>query len=692
MPNFEVTVATLVENKLSAEHPNLVQYRQSFVLLDFDEDEQQAFGVYRLTIGSVPCLMPAVYRKGELAALDILIIRDTKMFVPAIDGWINVISTAGVKELGELMPKGGKKQGVGPSQVTMTLHQFPFALKTAKSLLTQAEYDALTSGLQDASAKDIFDVLAFQPVPTFVHKNASATELVSYAMDRRPKFRDYLADRFTDEFVERTHADAAMLSARRGILKKASGIKGRVHIITDIGDPRAADLRPSEKRILLKQGRFVIDHRAETETTTVWRCPESHAFETVAQPGRYEALMSDGSLEKVQVYLHDVLEDSGCYPCTAGHQARENVMAVVFPDKPGKLHLVPASRLWVKRVASDDQETEVGEAATEEAFRREAAKRRSSDQLSSYPNDSCTVTAYVLCGDRALELYARVSTSTDAPVITGYDRGTRRLVFTDEVSRVRQMPDRIYIPKNARVLFETDVERGATFGKPSDLTYKLVQEQGAKKLTVAKNGELFDVDGAVNKKACSEADALLHLVLDGGISAPLAANMLRNVRPDRPSVYLIRRAATEDEEAKALANLRREIPRETETALNQDVELGKKAEQMSKAAPQKTEDDDRKMLETLVDLTDFREITADQVRTFTGAMDEAGQMLLRILARKDEYEKRYGDEDADALEDFMRKQFTQVGSLVLFMREKRGGEGLADDEDAMLGLISADMA
>lgn len=715
MPNtFEQTVAALVENRVAAEHPTLGQYRRGFTLLDFDEDKQTAFGLYRYLIGTVPALMPCIYRSGELSGLDILILRDLKLFVPAIDSWISMIADSGIQDMGELLPDKGP--GKGPSGVFLQLRNFPYMLKTAEAELSPAENSALCSGITGAINEEVLrSAMADNPLETWLRSYPKGAALVAKAA---------ASDPFVAEVLGNAHGDRFMADIRKAMLqtqpltgamfRKASPEPlSKVSVITDIGSPEAASLRPSEKRILLQTGQFIVDHRAETETTLVIRSPDSGVFQTCPKPGRWRLLTQDGDLVEVCTHLPF---DTRYRDTAFNHMADETGRRGV---DPAEFWVVPKDGSKPFRHRADDlyvrdsnlplgEGPEVGMDATREnviaLLRKPKTENLTSTESCGCNEEEGSLYGELLfvCKGYANTLYCRIEDPNDAksPIVAD----DRSVVFTGTPGAIRNLGDRYMIPQGARVFGMRSYHYSLPSlrpGRPMDIKDKFTKQDDIRELAVELRDGLVSLSGAVNRKACGERQAVLDLVRQAGVHAQAAATMVREAK-SRPGVrhgWLLRMAAYRDQdEDQALGGINVSIPIQTrELVAPSTLEQGgaRVANAVRSAAQSggKAKDDsdlDAAIIKQVLSLADFREIAMDSVRKFTTAMDEAGKMLLRVLVHKNRYEDRYG-EDADALETNVRDAFTKNGDLALFLREKKGRGGYSDAESALAGLLTEDM-
>ncbi len=268
--------------------------------------------------------------------------------------------------------------------------------------------------------------------------------------------------------------------------------------------------------------------------------------------------------------------------------------------------------------------------------------------------------------------------------------------FTNSPGNVRIINNNILIPSNAKIYIAdaSDDKKKLILGTPQSVKTAFTQANiDLKEFTVDFRDGVIHIRGAINKVANSENDAMTALVFEGNISAKVAASILQDVKA-RPKVvhsYLLKKAEqfNQDEES-ALGSLILNTPQKFVKRLSPELlnEQGNNLAKDLKKAPE--EELDENIIKRVLALTDFRDITADSVRKFAAAMDEAGKMLLRVLVHRDRYEERFG-EDLENMESELKDSFIKNGSLALFLREKRSNKGLYDTGEELMNLLTKDM-
>lgn len=688
---FEQSMATLAENRILAEHSNLAPYRQGFVLLDFDEAESKAFGIYRLTIGSVPCMMPIVIRDGDVSGTDTLVITDAKLFVPAVDGWINSIASLGPRAVADLIDEKDK-MAKGPAQVTIRMQDFPYMLKTAEAELSKGELAALLSGMIAPKFASVEAALLAQPFLNILRESPIASYMVAKAASVDANFHDKFVSVYGYEALGRARRTASDL-VPDSVLKTAEAVEvQKLTVITDIGDPLAKELKPAQKSVLLDRGQFILDNRDESEISEVYANPEALSFRTNPTAGRWDVLGADGRLVPCEIfYAHDDFAE--CQPASS----KDVGLSQMEGDRPHYLVLPLHEKGYIRindgrqifclpSKEADGSWQDHGKPATPESLRSMAESMKTG---TVYGDDKVKSVSLFVCGSGyADQAYIEVNPAKPETSTCG----GLPVIFTDKFRRFRRSPHCVYIPKSAR-LISVDSPRNTAFapGSPSDLKAKIRADTGAEDLNINLRGTLVDISGTISHTSMSENDAVKALVFEGGVRASQAYSMVRKAVGFGGKIYgCMLKKASPDISPLDPSVIQRQTPQTTITAADMSILNEGAAGMAARVGSAPDELLSKEMLGEIEQMTDFREINAKTIRAMSDAMNEAGRLLLRIMVHRDAYEEQYGADDTEKLETAMRKRFTDNGDAVLFLREKRGASGQTGGE-GLMDLLSEDM-
>jgi len=99
--NFERTFSDIAYARLQDKAPTLLDYLVGFQLIDKNDDETHAVGVFGFKIGSEWIYAPVFFINGELKGHELLYIKSQDSFVPLTEEWTNYILNRRPAVLGE---------------------------------------------------------------------------------------------------------------------------------------------------------------------------------------------------------------------------------------------------------------------------------------------------------------------------------------------------------------------------------------------------------------------------------------------------------------------------------------------------------------------------------------------------------------------------------------------------------------
>jgi hypothetical protein len=100
--NFERTFADLAYARLRDKAPSLLDYLIGFQLIDKNDEETHAVGVFGFKVGKDWVYCPVFFINGELKGHELMYIKNQDAFVPMMEQWVNYILNRRPRILGEL--------------------------------------------------------------------------------------------------------------------------------------------------------------------------------------------------------------------------------------------------------------------------------------------------------------------------------------------------------------------------------------------------------------------------------------------------------------------------------------------------------------------------------------------------------------------------------------------------------------
>jgi hypothetical protein len=99
--DFERTFSDLAFASLRDRAPSLFDYLVGFQVLDQNEDQTHAVGVFGCRVGSEWVYLPVFFNSGELRGSELMYLKDQDMFVPLQENWVSYVLNRKPYVLGE---------------------------------------------------------------------------------------------------------------------------------------------------------------------------------------------------------------------------------------------------------------------------------------------------------------------------------------------------------------------------------------------------------------------------------------------------------------------------------------------------------------------------------------------------------------------------------------------------------------
>lgn len=120
---FEQSFSTLAYSFLKDKAPRLLDYVVGFQLLDRNNDNTRAVGVFGAKVGKQWLYVPIFFLSGEIKGHELLYLKDRDLFVPLKENWIDYILNHKPHSLGE--PSRDKAKDLGALQPDLRRMAWP---------------------------------------------------------------------------------------------------------------------------------------------------------------------------------------------------------------------------------------------------------------------------------------------------------------------------------------------------------------------------------------------------------------------------------------------------------------------------------------------------------------------------------------------------------------------------------------
>ena len=120
--SFEQAFASLAYAYLKDKSPRLLDYVVGFQLVDRNEDNTKAMGVFGFKVGEQWLYAPTFFLNGDLKGHELLYIKNQDSFIPMKENWVNYLISRKPHLLGEASSRDTHQLGGMPSDLSRLTH------------------------------------------------------------------------------------------------------------------------------------------------------------------------------------------------------------------------------------------------------------------------------------------------------------------------------------------------------------------------------------------------------------------------------------------------------------------------------------------------------------------------------------------------------------------------------------------
>lgn len=256
---FEQAFSNLAHAYLKDKAPQLMEYEIGFQLIEKNQENTKAVGVFGFKVGDQWLYAPVFFLNGDLKGHELLYLKSQDLFVPMKDNWLNYLLGRKPSMLGRSVGRDLSNLGVSPPslhQLTRSPYKYASAAPPMADWFTDFLPDLgylTTTNFCKSAAFDLEAVLLDMGRPAFdcMMKVAESYPGVFNAFESmHPDFLKKLAGAVGDK--ER-------LSKSDSIFRKAAATR-QASLKSILGTEKKAEDEPSHIRVILREDVFGADH------------------------------------------------------------------------------------------------------------------------------------------------------------------------------------------------------------------------------------------------------------------------------------------------------------------------------------------------------------------------------------------------------------------------------------------------
>ena len=700
--------------------PALIKYIIGFEVVEREEDNSRAVGMFGCKVGKDYYYIPAFFLNNQIKGLDLIFDKRTNMFTPLHEDWVNSIINKETIELGESVNQkdlAGQFENpdfsflthppMGPRDKLAEADEF-WSLKEA--------WDKMRGQIQNQLDDDPEFQVAVAGFISSMQKKASPVERTGDNSPLKTWMSDFGGPKAVSAFLTTLTTNVKYANAALTFYPSVESLY--VHEFKSLPTKTASvyltstptdDMELEDKRRLVRDGFAIIDKRAEDTKSETYDISYTQRFSSPTEPGLYKVVNAHGAVDSCWV-LNNVGENK------TGYGNPEKCFVLYYPDSD------TFTRADSRNVYARDNKA----ASIDRLYRKSRslldAAPGNSYLILNEKGDTLGVYTFGHVSKDGDESYITVSReylpASGAPLFK-MSYYINKIVPVDRVGDVRMTSDgNAIVPSNWKVVqvarWKEDTymprdrvpRRSAPeLGTPTDVDLALFKNAFHRFTVASDDGReyYFRVDDDFATPAMGYKQAYASLVGKYGLDVNDAGEMLKEASTEYKSRRLVKFAqqgvgvsmpVPSDPEAMGIDPYTG-MPVYDMTSVQQSsgtltglppmpdgnvpgINIGGEAQVDTEAQDlamqaaelgQKTVFD-HSTIGGLANLYDTSAVIDSYIPEMLQTLDRLGRILFLYYWKNEDFAERYGSQDIADMEDLIRSVFKSFGTLVLRLRQK----------------------
>lgn len=314
---FEQAFSNLAHAYLKDKAPGLLDYEVGFELMERNEDNTKAVGLFGFKVGTQWLYAPVFFINGDLKGHELLYLKDQDQFVPLKENWLNYILRRKPASLGKKTDQNMARLGfLSPDLQAFSRPPAKFASAVDKDEMREGVRSfakfACTNPSNDPKFDNALTLKSFLTKEA-AHGKQAFKELVKALIgtcQQFPKMAEAIEKVYGPDFIKNA-VDKLKSIPEPGILseedvyikpqeKQALTIMIRSFNASSDG---VMDSPKADKEKLLTDGVIFRDARTKDDTAIAYKVQEPTSIENPASTGVYDLLVCPFSMLKTIIFL-----------------------------------------------------------------------------------------------------------------------------------------------------------------------------------------------------------------------------------------------------------------------------------------------------------------------------------------------------------------------------------------------------
>lgn len=742
--NFERTFADLAFARMKDRAPSLLDHLVGFQLIDKDDEDTHAVGVFGFKIGSEWVYAPVFFINGELKGHELLFIKGQDAFVPMTEEWTNYILNRRPSILGENEQTPRNQLGLRQPDFDI-FSRVPFMGSKYASVRRGFKYalahvadwakpflDVFLSSPRDVKYASLDKRLSLPHAIKALGKQAAFTLINSMKCDEK------FADAVLTFYDIKDLLKAAQAAEDKIPFDEAPyrDTPSKVVVITRSDDLSAVtqDMSESDKTKLMKDQYVVKDERSKDQKSRLYKTELAATFSGPDGNGVYPVVQPDGALKELIIVDH---------PIKLGCQSRwKDFVVAIDPknNKYGNYHpsdiLTGAQSKPISKLSGlvnpeslkyDDVAILVGPNNDATSVFSVNAKSTNADGITEL-----RIWGHTEAAPASSKLITEMRTHMpDDPSYRSSEIHT--IVLTGKESdRLSHVGESLFVPASWKALVirpgkpqrppaavsYADAGTNLVLGNVTDvitaITKTAVHRNGAHKLQLLTDGIQFNVvlDGNHGPRL-SKIATLKHLIVNHGLGQDEAEILLKEAHPRQARAYFIKyaqgsapvpayfpdppmgmEAGISVPVQYPQLNIQNLTPGDLSVNrefYRDDRTIDESAKRFAQTAASQGQKEvlDTSVVSGLVHTMETDSLVDSYIGDLLLGLDRIGRILFMFYWHNEKFKDRYGQQDMVDLEDNLRSVFKSLGELSLFLKQKTIEPDKADSSEVELSEVLA---
>jgi len=616
--SFEIKFAQLADARLQEIAPSIYDRRVGFQLIEQEDDGTKGIGVIALMINNTWIYIPSFFLKGVIK-LPAMYIKRYDTCVPLNDSWVSFIKSNELETLGVIIEKDHRLND------RMRTDQQTNILELSNKISNESD-----SVINNQEINDIFNIKPYQNYNMLQKLSKEDFITLTKTMKSNPEFGNSIFEHYTpQQFYKRASEVDQEVVPNKPLLRKIT-----------LDKIASEDLSDEEKTEVYTAGKIYKDDRPKHSVVYADRISRM-ALSNPNERGLYKVLQEDGGFKDLFILCPHT------NATIRGGETRR--IAVVDPKSPTKFTMVDRSLVLAKQEYVEKHlSITVGKSA-----------------------DGLTRKKMYDLYDRSLLLVDKKGTSR---LINTYDLGVDKdlIKFTDKDGLLTKRNGIIYIPKQTVYFTEEYDDNKLALGNLNLFTTGLVKQSKLIKLKVYSDRDGYTISSDIKQDNTLRKYAALELLMsDYGMREDTATNILNENEVinsgSKSSRYLVKHSGIQDPgtELGSISVLKGEDAKQTTDMLPDAINSVVNASETGMK-----DVIDVSVLSSLANTSQALSKVGEYIPELIKAMDRVGKILFLFYWNTESFKEQYGAMELGDLEAKLTEVFTNVGDLVMFLKEK----------------------